>query len=109
MKSLKEDANYLEESGFEPGDDDECSTGDEMLKRRDSVVNRANSLKKALREVISMAEKGIDQHYRDTNTAACTRRERFRKKRSKTTPSVLRVSFGSNENLISQYLSFQTL
>ncbi|EFO84181.1 hypothetical protein CRE_16288 [Caenorhabditis remanei] len=92
MKSLKEDANYLEESGFEPGDDDECSTGDEMLKRRDSVVNRANSLKKALREVISMAEKGIDQHYRDTNTAACTRRERFRKKRSKTTPSVLRIS-----------------
>lgn len=92
MKSLKEDANLLEESGFEPGDDDECSTGDEMLlKRRDSVVNRANSLKKALREVISMAEKGIDQHYRDTNTA-CTRRERFRKKRSKTTPSVLRIS-----------------
>ncbi|CAI2350550.1 unnamed protein product [Caenorhabditis sp. 36 PRJEB53466] len=90
MKSLKEDANYLEESGFEPGDEDECSTGDEMLKRRDSVVNRANSLKKALREVISMAEKGIDQHYRDTS--ACTRRERFRKKRSKTTPSVLRIS-----------------
>lgn len=92
MKSLKEDANHLEESGFEPGDEDECSTGDEILiKRRDSVVNRANSLKKALREVISMAEKGIDQHYRDTNTA-CTRRERFRKKRSKTTPSVLRIS-----------------
>ncbi|EFO94015.1 hypothetical protein CRE_19468 [Caenorhabditis remanei] len=95
MKSLKEDANYLEESGFEPGDDDECSTGDEMLKRRDSVVNRANSLKKALREVISMAEKGIDQHYRDTNTAACTRRERFRKKRSKTTPSVLRICYSN--------------
>uniref|UniRef100_A0A8R1I5H0 Diacylglycerol kinase eta n=1 Tax=Caenorhabditis japonica TaxID=281687 RepID=A0A8R1I5H0_CAEJA len=89
MKSLKEDANCLEESGFEPGDDDECSTGDEM-KRRDTVVNRANSLKKALREVISMAERGIDQHYRDTS--ACTRRERFRKKRSKTTPVVLRIS-----------------
>lgn len=91
MKSLKEDANCLEESGFEPGDDDDCSTGDEMLKKRDSVVNRANSLKKAFREVISMAEKGIDQHYRDPNTA-CTKRERFRKKRSKTTPSVLTVS-----------------
>uniref|UniRef100_A0A1I7TVE3 Diacylglycerol kinase n=1 Tax=Caenorhabditis tropicalis TaxID=1561998 RepID=A0A1I7TVE3_9PELO len=97
MKSLKEDANCLEESGFEPGDDDECSTGDEMLmKRRDSVVNRANSLKKALREVISMAEKGIDQHYRDTttmsNNSVGNRRERFRKKRSKTIPSVLRIS-----------------
>ncbi|CCD67664.1 Diacylglycerol kinase [Caenorhabditis elegans] len=91
MKSLKEDANCLEESGFEPGDDDDCSTGDEMLKKRDSVVNRANSLKKAFREVISMAEKGIDQHYRDPNTA-CTKRERFRKKRSKTTPSVLTIS-----------------
>ncbi|ULT97438.1 hypothetical protein L3Y34_005326 [Caenorhabditis briggsae] len=99
MKSLKEDSNNLEESGFEPGDDDECSTGDEMLQNRrkneDSVVNRANSLKKALREVILMAEKGINQHYRETtttNNTACTRRERFRKKRSKTTPSVLRIS-----------------
>ncbi|UMM30605.1 hypothetical protein L5515_012410 [Caenorhabditis briggsae] len=99
MKSLKKDSNNLEESGFEPGDDDECSTGDEMLQNRrkneDSVVNRANSLKKALREVILMAEKGINQHYRETtttNNTACTRRERFRKKRSKTTPSVLRIS-----------------
>ncbi|CAD6194257.1 unnamed protein product [Caenorhabditis auriculariae] len=87
MRSLQLDPSQLDESGFEPEDEDSCIM--EEVLRRDSLVNRANSLKKALRDMISLAERGIDQHYRDS---AGTKRERFRKKRSKTTPSALRVS-----------------
>ena len=37
----------------------------EERQRRDSLVGRANSLKKALKDILSVAERGIDQHNRD--------------------------------------------
>ncbi|EYB97689.1 hypothetical protein Y032_0138g2058 [Ancylostoma ceylanicum] len=88
MQSLGSEEAKVEESGFEPEDDER--TASEERRRRDSLVGRANSLKKALKDIMSIAERGIDQHNRASGAAA--KRERFRKKRSKTTPSVLKVS-----------------
>ncbi|KAJ1353772.1 Diacylglycerol kinase accessory domain [Parelaphostrongylus tenuis] len=88
MQSLSIEENRREESGFEP-EDDEGSASEERRKR-DLLIGRANSLKKALRDIMSIAERGIDQHFRISSNA--TRRGRFRKKRSKTIPSVLKVS-----------------
>ncbi|VDO88502.1 unnamed protein product [Heligmosomoides polygyrus] len=86
MQSLSSEEERVEESGFEPEDDER----DEERQRRDSLVGRANSLKKALKDIMNIAERGIDQHNRASGAAA--KRDRFRKKRSKTTPSVLKVS-----------------
>ncbi|WKY03246.1 hypothetical protein Q1695_004748 [Nippostrongylus brasiliensis] len=88
MSSLSHEEERVEESGFEPEDDER--TASEERQRRDSLVGRANSLKKALKDIMNIAERGIDQHNRATGAAA--KRDRFRKKRSKTTPSVLKVS-----------------
>ncbi|XGW27603.1 hypothetical protein V3C99_007868 [Haemonchus contortus] len=88
MQSLSSEEEKVEESGFEPEDDER--TASEERQRRDSLVGRANSLKKALKDIMNIAERGIDQHNRASGAAA--KRDRFRKKRSKTTPSVLKVS-----------------
>ncbi|VDM71729.1 unnamed protein product, partial [Strongylus vulgaris] len=88
MQSLGSEEEKREESGFEPEDDER--TPSEERRRRDSLVGRANSLKKALKDIMSIAERGIDQHNRASGASA--KRERFRKKRSRTTPSVLKVS-----------------
>ncbi|CAJ0601202.1 unnamed protein product [Cylicocyclus nassatus] len=88
MQSLGAEERKREESGFEPEDDERTSS--EERRRRDSLVGRANSLKKALKDIMSIAERGIDQHTRASGATA--KRERFRKKRSKTIPSVLKVS-----------------
>ncbi|CAI4226451.1 unnamed protein product [Auanema sp. JU1783] len=97
MKSLeKDDSSLQEESGLEPEDDENWKV--EEKRRRDSLVGRANSLKKALKDIMTVAERGIDQHYRDS--AAASKRAKFRTKRSKTTPSVLKIS-SSNLSLSS--------
>uniref|UniRef100_A0A1I7XSW1 Diacylglycerol kinase n=1 Tax=Heterorhabditis bacteriophora TaxID=37862 RepID=A0A1I7XSW1_HETBA len=88
MQSLTREELKVDESGFEPEDDER--TVSEERRRRDSLVVRANSLKKALKDIISIAERGIDQH--NKVSAAVSKRERFRKKRSKTTPTVLKIS-----------------
>ncbi|KAK5984981.1 Diacylglycerol kinase [Trichostrongylus colubriformis] len=88
MNSLISEEEKMEESGFEPEDDER--TASEERQRRDSLVGRANSLKKALKDIMNIAERGIDQHTRASGAA--TKRDRFRKKRSKTIPSVLKVS-----------------
>ncbi|KAK6750545.1 hypothetical protein RB195_002488 [Necator americanus] len=88
MQSLGSEEAKVEESGFEPEDDERSAS--EERRRRDSLVGRANSLKKALKDIMTIAERGIDQHNR--SSGAAVKRERFRKKRSKTTPSVLKVS-----------------
>ncbi|VDO44313.1 unnamed protein product [Haemonchus placei] len=104
MQSLSSEEEKVEESGFEPEDDEQrnivfvslflipfaAGTASEERQRRDSLVGRANSLKKALKDIMNIAERGIDQHNRASGAAA--KRDRFRKKRSKTTPSVLKVS-----------------
>ncbi|KAE9420131.1 hypothetical protein Angca_004883, partial [Angiostrongylus cantonensis] len=88
MKSLSIEENGMEESGFEPEDDERSAS--EERRKRDQLVGRANSLKKALKDIMSIAERGIDQHIRLRDDG--TKRERFRKKRSKTTSSVLKIS-----------------
>ncbi|CAB3409023.1 unnamed protein product [Caenorhabditis bovis] len=67
MRSLENEVNKCGESGFEPDDEDECFVVDE-LKRRESLVNRANSLKKALRDVIAIAEQ-LSQFESSSTTA----------------------------------------
>ncbi|CAJ0564809.1 unnamed protein product, partial [Mesorhabditis spiculigera] len=87
MKELPESPT-LDESGFEQDNDDESQRdSDDERMRRESLVGRANSLKKALREMMEVAERGIDNY---SDAKASTKRERFRKKRSKTTPSALK-------------------
>ncbi|KAK6052154.1 hypothetical protein COOONC_10345 [Cooperia oncophora] len=62
MQSLSSEEEKVEESGFEPEDDER--TASEERRRRDSLVGRANSLKKALKDIMNIAERGIDQHTR---------------------------------------------
>uniref|UniRef100_A0A0K0DJX9 Diacylglycerol kinase n=1 Tax=Angiostrongylus cantonensis TaxID=6313 RepID=A0A0K0DJX9_ANGCA len=62
MKSLSIEENGMEESGFEPEDDERSAS--EERRKRDQLVGRANSLKKALKDIMSIAERGIDQHIR---------------------------------------------
>ncbi|KAF8374664.1 dgk-4, partial [Pristionchus pacificus] len=100
IKELNE-VTTMEESGVESAD---SAATEEERARRERLVLRANSFKKTIMEVLEFTEKTVDRHNREARhgSAAAAKRDRFRKKRSKTTPSALKVS-GSNVSSGSAY------
>ncbi|GMT25523.1 hypothetical protein PFISCL1PPCAC_16820, partial [Pristionchus fissidentatus] len=93
IKELNE-VTTMEESGVESAD---SAATEEERARRERLVLRANSFKKTIMDVLEFTEKTVDRHNREARhgSAAAAKRDKFRKKRSKTTPSALKVS-GSN-------------
>ncbi|GMS97122.1 hypothetical protein PENTCL1PPCAC_19297 [Pristionchus entomophagus] len=100
VKELNE-VSTMEESGVESAD---SAATEEERARRERLVLRANSFKKTIMDVLEFTEKTVDRHNREARhgSAAAAKRDRFRKKRSKTTPSALKVS-GSNVSSSSAY------
>ncbi|GMR50145.1 hypothetical protein PMAYCL1PPCAC_20340 [Pristionchus mayeri] len=100
IKELNE-VTAMEESGVESAD---SAAGEEERLRRERLVLRANSFKKTIMEVLEFTEKTVDRHNREARqgSAAAAKRDRFKKKRSKTTPSALKPS-GSTVSSCSAY------
>jgi hypothetical protein len=71
----------------------------QQFAKREALMSRANSLKKAIRQIIEHTERAVDEQNRQTlstrhgNAKTQEKRHKWRTKRSKTTPAV----FGSNQ------------
>ncbi|KJH44007.1 hypothetical protein DICVIV_09963 [Dictyocaulus viviparus] len=98
--SVDTDETKMEESGVAFEDDERkllvfisiTHRAENLIGRhiRESLVRRANSLKKALKDIMSVAERGISKH--NCISEATTKCDRFRRKRSKSTMSALKAS-----------------
>ncbi len=111
LEGESEKAEKLEARGIEPEESSSDSVPEispavsGRLKHREFVQNealmsRANSLKKAVREIIEHAEKAVDEQNRqtDTNRRSLRKKRKFYQRRSKTTPGSLMASAGKQSS-----------